>query len=129
MIRETARPPGRRLFADPLAAHFLRFDERAQVALSRLPVLGPLFFGVVEALAPGLFGSTVGRTRFIGDALRAALAAGVDQVVILGAGYDCRAYRVAEIGRTPLFEVDHPSTQARKRAILARVVHVRGAAR
>jgi methyltransferase (TIGR00027 family) len=118
---ETGRLPDGRLFADPLAVHFLRFDERAQVALSRLPVLGSLYFGAVEALAPGLFGSTVGRTCFIDDALRAALAAGVEQVVILGAGYDCRAYRVAEIGRTPIVEVDHPRTQARKRAILARV--------
>jgi methyltransferase (TIGR00027 family) len=32
------------------------------------------------------------------------------QVVILGVGYDCRAYRIAGIERTRVFEIDHPST-------------------
>ena len=40
-------------------------------------------------------------------------AARVEQVVLLGAGYDMRAYRFAKALRErPLFEIDHPATQA-----------------
>lgn len=55
------------------------------------------------------------RTTFFDGEVLAALAAGVGQVVILGAGYDGRALRFATPGVT-FFEVDHPNTQADKRA-------------
>jgi methyltransferase (TIGR00027 family) len=56
------------------------------------------------------------RTRFIDDQLQRALESDVAQVVILGAGFDTRAYRFAELlkGR-PVFEVDYRSTQELKR--------------
>jgi methyltransferase (TIGR00027 family) len=42
------------------------------------------------------------------------------QILILGAGYDTRAWRFArELEGAQVFEVDHPSTQARKRKVLA----------
>ena len=44
----------------------------------------------------------------------------VRQVVILGAGYDTRAARLPRAG-VRYFEVDHPATQAAKRARLARL--------
>ncbi len=50
----------------------------------------------------------------------AADALGVRQVVVLGAGYDTRAARLARAGVT-FYEVDHPATQAAKRARLARL--------
>jgi methyltransferase (TIGR00027 family) len=58
------------------------------------------------------------RTRLIDDAVRAAVAAGVQQVVILGAGFDTRAYRMPELRRVAVFEVDHPDTQAAKLHVL-----------
>jgi methyltransferase (TIGR00027 family) len=60
------------------------------------------------------------RTRYIDDALTAALRSGVEQVVIFGAGFDSRAYRIPGIDRTRVFEVDHPVTQAEKRKALTR---------
>ena len=51
------------------------------------------------------------RERYIDDFLKACLSEGLDQVVILGAGFDTRAYRVAGIEQTQVFEVDHPTTQ------------------
>ncbi len=63
------------------------------------------------------------RTRFFDAAVIDAIAAGVAQVVILGAGYDGRALRFATPG-VRFFEVDHPSTQRDKRARLA-AVHAR----
>ena len=59
-----------------------------------------------------MFGGLVARTRFIDDKMRESLQRGVSQVVILGAGYDARAYRFAEdCSGTRVFEVDHPATQ------------------
>ena len=60
------------------------------------------------------------RTRFFDEAVVRALDHDVRQIVILGAGYDARALRF----RTPgvrFFEVDHPATQADKRARLEQV--------
>jgi methyltransferase (TIGR00027 family) len=60
------------------------------------------------------------RTRAIDDiAVDFARTAG-DQIVLLGAGFDCRAHRLrGELGQVRWFEVDHPATQARKREALA----------
>jgi methyltransferase (TIGR00027 family) len=48
-----------------------------------------------------------------------AAAAPLDQLVILGAGLDSRAWRLECLSDTTVFEVDHPSTQALKRAASA----------
>jgi methyltransferase (TIGR00027 family) len=58
------------------------------------------------------------RSRFAQDELRAALARGVRQIVILGAGLDTTAYRHERAKRVRVFEVDHPATQAWKRGRL-----------
>jgi methyltransferase (TIGR00027 family) len=56
------------------------------------------------------------RTRFIDDQLQRALESNVTQVVILGAGFDTRAYRFAELLKgMQVFEVDYRSTQELKR--------------
>lgn len=57
------------------------------------------------------------RTTFFDRILLNALERGVSQVVVLGAGYDGRALRYAKPG-VSWFEVDHPGTQADKRARL-----------
>ncbi|EIV92067.1 class I SAM-dependent methyltransferase [Frankia sp. QA3] len=44
-----------------------------------------------------------------------AVPAAAAQVVILGAGLDGRAWRMAELAATPVFEVDHPASQRDKR--------------
>src|SRR5262249_30716469 len=52
------------------------------------------------------------RTRYIDDHLEAALVNGAAQVVILGAGFDTRVYRFAELLRgKKAFELDYRSTQ------------------
>jgi methyltransferase (TIGR00027 family) len=57
------------------------------------------------------------RTRWFDDITLSSIAGGIGQVVIVAAGYDCRALRF----RTPgvrFFEIDHPATHADKRRIL-----------
>jgi methyltransferase (TIGR00027 family) len=59
------------------------------------------------------------RTRVLDDAARAFVAAGGRQLVILGAGYDCRALRLPELADATVIEIDHPATQRHKRDVLA----------
>jgi methyltransferase (TIGR00027 family) len=55
------------------------------------------------------------RVLAIDAELERALAAGCRQLVVLGAGLDTRAFRVAALAGADVFEVDHPATQAYKR--------------
>jgi methyltransferase (TIGR00027 family) len=59
------------------------------------------------------------RTRYIDDCVTRALDRGTRQVVILGAGLDTRAARLARAG-VCFFEVDQPASQADKRERLSR---------
>jgi methyltransferase (TIGR00027 family) len=59
------------------------------------------------------------RTVAIDAAVRAAIAEGATQLVILGAGYDGRAWRMPELAGMRVFEVDHPATQGNKRTHLS----------
>ncbi len=61
------------------------------------------------------------RTRLIDDAVRAFVAGGGRQIVVLGAGYDTRALRLPELAASQVFEIDHPATQDHKLAVLARI--------
>jgi methyltransferase (TIGR00027 family) len=60
------------------------------------------------------------RTRVLDDEVRRFVAGGGRQLVLLGAGYDCRALRMPELAGAgaSVFEVDHPATQRHKRAVL-----------
>jgi methyltransferase (TIGR00027 family) len=59
------------------------------------------------------------RTRFYDDFLLESTAEGVRQVVILAAGLDARAYRLAWPTGTVLFEIDQPEVIAFKTQTLA----------
>lgn len=58
------------------------------------------------------------RTAYLDRQVRAAIARGWDQIVLLGAGFDTRAARLAA-SSVAFYEVDHPATQKEKRARLA----------
>jgi methyltransferase (TIGR00027 family) len=61
------------------------------------------------------------RTRYFDDILLTATAAGIRQAVILAAGLDARAYRLAWPTGTVVFEIDQPEVVAFKTATLARL--------
>jgi methyltransferase (TIGR00027 family) len=118
---ESGRPAGERLFHDPLAPAFLDRRLRTAARAARLPIVGRLVPWFIDRRWPGPRPSGVVRTRVIDDAVREALVEGCSQLVLLGAGYDTRAYRLPEAAVVETFEVDHPVTQAAKRAGLAQV--------
>ena len=64
----------------------------------------------------------VARTRLIDDAIAASLGESTEQLVILGAGFDSRAYRLPGLRDLTVFEVDHPDTLAAKRKALERAL-------
>jgi methyltransferase (TIGR00027 family) len=100
-----------------------RVDPLAETLVSRpLAVLlraargGAVRAMAVNAATLGLVDHVEMRTRAIDAALRQGAAAGMKQLVVLGAGLDARAWRMPELADVVVFEVDHPSTQAYKRA-------------
>ncbi|MBK3640862.1 class I SAM-dependent methyltransferase [Streptomyces sp. MBT33] len=103
-------------FSDPVAVRLLRDGERTTVDEVRAgtPPQGwqaRVAYEGVRACAEVV----VPRTIAIDDALRAHEAG---QLVILGAGLDTRAWRLPELARTDVWEVDHPASQDDKRARL-----------
>jgi methyltransferase (TIGR00027 family) len=119
--RESSRSVSSRLFVDDLARGFLDQRFRWALRISRLPWVGGLVpWSIIDGHWVGSRGTVAVRTRYIDDAVSAALENGVEQVVILGAGFDSRAYRIPGIARTRVFEVDHPATQAEKKRMVAR---------
>src|SRR2546428_13604788 len=90
-LESVRRPASARLFDDPLARAFLRPSLRAVVGLARAPVAGSVVPWFIDRRWPGARSSGIARTRLIDDLLRDAVGQGIEQVVILGAGFDCRA--------------------------------------
>ena len=119
---ESTTPTTERLFDDPLAPSFLDRRLRIAVFAARLPIIGGLVPWYIDRRWPGPRPSGVVRTRAIDDAVSEALIEGCSQIVLLGAGYDTRAYRLSETAEVETFEVDHPVTQAAKRAALERAL-------
>jgi methyltransferase (TIGR00027 family) len=109
---ETARRSAR-LFDDPLATTLLPSDLRTVAAVARLPVVGPMVPWVLDRGWPRTRSSGVVRTAAIDALVLDALAAGARQLVLLGAGFDSRPYRLP-LADALTFEVDHPATQAVK---------------
>jgi methyltransferase (TIGR00027 family) len=118
---ESARPAGRRLFSDPHAVEFLRPGLRLLATAARSRLLWRPAVGLYDLVAgPGPRPSAIVRTKVIDDEVRDS-ASTVGQCVILGAGFDMRAHRLDALAACPVFEVDHPATQATKRAVVARL--------
>ncbi|MGH9184578.1 MAG: class I SAM-dependent methyltransferase [Acidimicrobiales bacterium] len=115
---EQRRPPNARIVDDPYAELFLGRGARRWMATWRTSGrLGDF----VARHSSGLASWVLTRHRFMDDRLVSALDRGVAQVVILGAGYDTRAYRFHDrLAGRPVFEVDFPATSRRKVEIIAR---------
>ena len=112
---ERERPPAERIVDDPYARHFVgEWLFRVMTFFDHL--------GWGERRGPGVQGYIVARERAIDDLFLRMLGDGMEQVVILGAGYDARAYRFARPLRgLRVFEVDEPATQETKKARLDQI--------
>lgn len=113
---ETYEPRRAPLFHDPFAVGFLSRPQALLVRASRMRILRGALDRYADHRAPGARTSAIARTAYIDDAVRAAVASGIDQIVLLGAGFDCRAHRMRELVSATVFEVDRADTQEIKRA-------------
>ncbi len=112
---ESEKPEGERIVYDPFARrmapgwmyHLVKFFAR---------------LGYGERRGPGVMEFLIARDRYIDDFLQQSLDAGLEQLVILGAGLDSRPYRFPELkSGIKIFEVDHPASQATKLRKLAEI--------
>ncbi len=135
---ESMLPGHRRLIYDPWAKHFLPFKYsgfRFLDTLSRASPFGSVaewqaevarraIIRYMDRVYPGGYGFVIARTRYFDDYLEDCLRKGIDQVVILGAGFDARAYRVDALkeGQVKVFEVDQAGTMNRKMKLVRKTL-------
>ncbi len=98
------------VFEDPLAIRIVGSEAAAALPGSRAASNSPPLRGLRAFVAV--------RSRFAEDELARAVARGVRQYVVLGAGLDTFAYRNPHADLR-VFEVDHPATQEWKRGRLS----------
>lgn len=102
---------------DPLAIELLgAWYAGCLRAAALAPPLTRLVMRVGDVVTGGRSRFMAYRTRVLDDVVADAASQGINQLVILGAGLDARAWRLGDsIARMDVFEVDHPDTQAYKR--------------
>lgn len=108
-IAESRRPEDERICYDPYAIRFIS-KEVLEFAVCN-PEKYKAFVAQNERLVPGAGNSIIARVRYIDDRVHSAIGDGLEQLVILGAGYDTRAYRIDGLKHVRIFEVDHQVTQ------------------
>jgi methyltransferase (TIGR00027 family) len=108
------------LVHDPWAQRLLPASGRVVAALTRLTAVRRSLIAVTEKQFRSGWASFLCRKRYIDDQLVNAVPKGIDAVVILGAGYDTRAYRLPELAGIPVCEVDLPANIDRKAAAVRR---------
>ena len=109
---ETLAKPEERIIDDPYAARFV-------LGARFIKFMGHKFnVWLGQKMIPGFHEHLISRTRFIDDLIKESAASGVEQYVILGAGYDSRAHRLDLPSSLRIFEVDQPEVQSRKRSKL-----------
>jgi methyltransferase (TIGR00027 family) len=110
IAHEERRPPG---FSDPTAALLLPDDARAMVEAHRKGRPKSLRARFRYEFTAARATMMAVRTVTVDEAVRGASS---PQIVLLGAGFDGRAWRMPELRNATVFEVDHPDTQRDKRA-------------
>jgi methyltransferase (TIGR00027 family) len=114
------RKPAERILTDPWAAHFI------QNTFARQMINHPLWIRLMSFLSdrwiPGLQEYVLTRARLVDDLTVELAAQGLEQLVILGAGFDTTIFRLQDkLHRVRVFEVDHPATQRVKIAALSQI--------
>lgn len=107
-IMESKKPESERICYDPLAIHFISTET---LKLLQNPEKAKEMKKEKEILFRGVANSIAARVIYFDDFVKKSLNEGFEQLVIFGAGYDTRAYRIEGIENVKVFEVDHYDTQ------------------
>jgi len=116
---ESSKPARERLFFDRYSTRFLPPFQRVLVACSKLGVLRRVVELYADRRAPGARTSGIARTRLLDDWLSEEVLNGARQIVVLGAGFDCRALRLSSLDSIAVFEIDRPAMIEHKNCVLA----------
>jgi methyltransferase (TIGR00027 family) len=106
---ESQKPADERICYDPYAAYFI--NPKILEWGAHHPDEARIMQEQLDRFFPGRNNSIVARVRFFDDFVKKSIDEGIEQLVILGAGYDSRAYRIEGLEKIKTFEVDHPATQ------------------
>jgi methyltransferase (TIGR00027 family) len=110
-------PPDLAIFDDGVAQRLLPEGLARTVRwISALPLGTRAAHRLIGAATWGLSYGVPLRTAAIDSAVVSAVDAGARQLVLLGAGLDARAWRMPRLAEVTVYELDHPDTQAYKRA-------------
>jgi methyltransferase (TIGR00027 family) len=105
------------VFEDPFA---LELTSPIWRVILKSPAISWLTTKLVLRRIFPIFAEILGRSRYTEDQLEKAIANGVDQYVLLGAGMDSFALRRKDLSQTiKVYELDHPASQMAKRRRLA----------
>ena len=105
-IIESTKPEDERICYDPLAVHFI--GSKTLKLLQKNPEKEK------QNVLKGVANTIAARVRYFDDFVEKSIVEGLEQLVILGAGYDTRAYRIEGLKNVKVFEVDHSCTQGVK---------------
>jgi methyltransferase (TIGR00027 family) len=109
---EQYEPAAHRILDDPLAVRLLPPALATIARAGRWRRARELLVRGTESTAEGLWAAVLCRKRYADEQVAAALADGIGQLLVLGAGLDTRAYRLA--GAASVFEVDVAANVAAK---------------
>lgn len=101
---------------DAYAERLLPFPLNAPFSRSLSTMARTLALHTASASLRGMAEHMALRTYLIDEAVRQGVAAGAEQLVIVGAGLDARAHRLDALSHCDVYEVDFPSTQAFKQS-------------
>jgi methyltransferase (TIGR00027 family) len=104
---ESLRPADQRVSYDPAASKLM---GPFWSFLSRIGFIKKRLIRQLDREESGVANWIVGRTQYIDDFVKTQIEQGMKQLVILGAGYDTRAYRLQGLEGVRIFELDHLAT-------------------
>lgn len=117
---EQQQPAARRILNDPYAKEFI-FNPAFRLLIS-VPWHAWSVSFLLKFWAPGGQELLTIRARLVDELAVEQARQGIQQIVLLGAGFDTLAWRQREALRhVTIFEVDHPATQQTKRKVGARL--------
>jgi methyltransferase (TIGR00027 family) len=112
---ESLQPACRRLLNDSES----RFFAGPYAPVLTIPVVARVGLRLLDVYLPGLHAHIALRVRYTDDVLKRAVAAGIEQIVLLGAGFDTTSLRRPTTeSPVTIFEVDAPTTQQAKRRLI-----------
>lgn len=109
---ETIADADKRVINDPYADSFVIGSGFIKLMGHKLNVW------LSKKLAPGFHEHLISRTKFIDELIEKSAVNGIEQYIILGAGYDSRAHRLELPSSLKIFEVDQPEVSDNKLAKL-----------